>query len=255
MTTRLATAGTSRPKGFRKADIDSAPPSIPECMIMREPKFSNISVGGDLIANESLMGVSQQFMRVVQIFGEVNSVIERAKTSSSSAVVWPPMPEFTALESCLRAWKEGLPERFDFTPSNIEYHTQNASLMYFNLWLSMWSLWSSALILMHRGSLAYSDIRPGDVDQTTYISIQHSIDLCKNSMRIATGVIQAVCDYCGEYGLPFLGYGAYIFATVVMTSTFSKGPEASRKSNRALQILHTLNAVSWIYCVCRSHLC
>lgn len=237
----FATGGTSRPQGFSKADIDAAPPSIPECMVMREPKFSNISVGDNLISNESLMGIPQEFMTIVQLFGQVNRFIGRARTSSST-IAWPPMPEFTALDASIRAWKESLPDIFDFTPANIEYHTQNASRMYFNLWLSMWAVWCSALLLMHRGSLAYSDIRSGDVEQATYNSIQQSIDVCKNSIRIATGVVQAVCDYCGDYGLPFLGYAAYIFATVVMTSAFSKGPEACRKSNRALQILHKLNA-------------
>ncbi|KAI7879085.1 hypothetical protein K492DRAFT_115722, partial [Lichtheimia hyalospora FSU 10163] len=237
----LATGGTSRPQGFHRTDIDSTPPSIAECMIMNEPGFSNITIGGDMISNESLMGLSHHFMRIIQIFGQVNSAMEHARTSSSD-IVWPPIPETSALDATLRAWKESLPERFDFTPANVEYHTKNASLMYFNLWLSMWAFWASALLLMHRGSLAYGDIREGELDQTTYSSIQHSIDVCKNSIRMATGVIQAVCDYCGEYGLPFLGYAAYIFATCVMTSTFSKGPDACRKSNRALQILHRLNA-------------
>ncbi|KAI9315212.1 fungal-specific transcription factor domain-containing protein [Dichotomocladium elegans] len=241
---KFASAGTSRPQGFLKTDIDANPPNIPESLVIRDP-HANISVSKKHVVSDSLMDVGRHFMKVMQLFGEGNSIMSRTRSDSSS-IVWPPVPEYTGLDTNLRVWKDNLPERFQFTPANLDFHKDNASSVYFTMWLSMHAVWCSSLMVLHRGSLAYGDIRAADVDQDVYRAIQLSIETCKMSVRTATGVFRAMRDLCGCNVLPYMGYSAYVFATVLMTSTFSKGADQCRRSSAALKVLYDLIDVSSI---------
>lgn len=193
--------------------------------------------------NDSLLDATRHYLKIVKLFGEVNSIMNRAK-SDSSCIVWPPVPEYNGLDTSLRNWRENLPDHLQFTTANVEKHKDHAGLNSFNTWLSMHAVWCSSLMVLHRGSLAYGDIRSVGVDPGIYRAIQSSIETCKVSVRTATGVFRAMRDLCGANILPFMGYSAYVFATVLMTSTFSKGPEACRRSSTALRILYDLIDVS-----------
>ena len=216
-------------------------------MVLRDPE-QNISATNKRIVNDSLMDISRHYMKILEVFGEVNTIMNRAKSDSTS-IQWPPVPEYTNLDTRLRVWKENLPERFQFTPKNLDFHKDSAGFTYFNIWLSMHAVWCASLMVLHRGSLAYGDIRASDVDPDVYRAIQSSIETCKTSVRTGTGVFRAMRDLLGYNVLPFMGYCAYVFATVLMTSTFSKGPDACRKSSNALKILYDLIDVSSL-CLC-----
>ncbi|KAI9487962.1 fungal-specific transcription factor domain-containing protein [Zychaea mexicana] len=241
---KFTSAGTNRPQSITKSEVDAHPPSIPESMVLRDSD-SNISATNKRIANDSLMDISRHYMKIMEIFGEVNTVMSRSKSDSTS-IQWPPVPEYAGLDTRLRLWKDNLPERFQFTPKNLDFHKDSAGFTYFNIWLSIHAVWCSSLMVLHRGSLAYGDIRPGDVDPDVYRAIQASIDTCKTSVRTGTGVFRSMRDLCGYNVLPFMGYSAYVFATVLMTSTFSKGPDACRKSSNALKILYDLIDVGFL---------
>lgn len=229
--------------------MDANPPNIPESLVLRDPT-QNISVSGKPISsnkqtvNDSLLDATRHYLKIVQLFGEVNSIMNRAK-SDSSCIVWPPVPEYNGLDTSLRNWRDNLPDHLQFTTVNVEKHKDHAGLNSFNTWLSMHAVWCSSLMVLHRGSLAYGDIRSVDVDPGIYRAIQSSIETCKVSVRTAAGVFRAMRDLCGANILPFMGYSAYVFATVLMTSTFSKGPEACRRSSTALRILYDLIDVSF----------
>lgn len=254
---KFVSAGTSRTQCFSRGDAKPNPPSISESLVLRDP-YSQYSVTNKRIVNDSLVDVSRYYMKIIELFGEVNAIMSRAKTDSTAAVTWPPVAEYSTLDANLQIWKESLPETFQFTPSNLEHHKDNAGKSYLNIWLSMHAVWSSSLMVLHRGSLAYGDVRREDVSDKVYGAIQLSIETCKECVRTATGVFKAMRDYCEHNILPFMGYSAYIFSTLLMTSTFSKGPDACQKSHAALETLHDLIVVSifliWLFsCTCYSN--
>lgn len=222
--------------------MDAHHPTIPESLVLRDADW-DISVSGTRIVNDSLMDISRHYMQIISLFGEITRVMNRSKPDSTS-IVWPPVPEYSGLDAKLRSWKENLPERFQFTPKNLDFHREAAGANYFNIWLCMHAVFCSSHMVLHRGSLAYGDLRQGDVETQVYRAIQASIDTCKTSVRTATGVFRAMRDLCGCNILPYMGYSAYVFGTVLMTSTFSKGQDACRRSGAALKILYELIDVS-----------
>lgn len=60
----------------------------------------------------------------------------------------------------------------------------------------------------------------------------------------AMGIFGAMKDLCGSSILPYIGYSAYVFATLLMTSAFSRTREDREKSKRGLKILYELIEVS-----------
>ncbi|OAD77566.1 Zn(2)-C6 fungal-specific transcription factor [Phycomyces blakesleeanus NRRL 1555(-)] len=238
-------AGTNNPQCFERMDCDAKAPNAAECMILRDPCFY-ASVDNKPVTNDSLMDIANHHMRMQQIFGDVNKYMNRAKSESAS-IVWPPIAEFSILDRKLRAWKENLPDRFQYTPNTLKFHKKNASVNYISLWLSSHAVWCSSMMVLHRGSLAHADMKPNEVPEEIYAGIQASISACKTSVDQATGIFRAMKDLCGYNILPYMGYSAYVFATVLMTSAFSKGPEAYKKSGDALQILYELIEASLFF--------
>ncbi|KAI9022842.1 fungal-specific transcription factor domain-containing protein [Phycomyces nitens] len=235
---KFSSAGTNNPQCFERMDCDAKAPNAAECMILRDPCFY-ASVDNKPVTNDSLMDIANHHMRMQQIFGDVNKYMNRAKSESAS-IVWPPIAEFSILDRKLRAWKDNLPDRFQYTPNTLKFHKKNASVNYISLWLSSHAVWCSSMMVLHRGSLAHADMKPNEVPEEIYAGIQASISACKTSVDQATGIFRAMKDLCGYNILPYMGYSAYVFATVLMTSAFSKGPEAYKKSGDALQILYDL---------------
>ncbi|KAG0164650.1 hypothetical protein DFQ28_009634, partial [Apophysomyces sp. BC1034] len=235
---KYASAGTNRPQCFDKVDCDANTPGIPESLVLRD-SFQSVTVTNRQITDDPLMDVPRYYLRLLGIFGEVNKFMTRAKNDTST-ISWPPVAEFSALDTLLRTWKDKLPEQFQFSPTNVEYFKQNASQNYVNLWLSAHVVWCTSVMVLHRGSLAYSDLNPAEIPKDIYRGIQSSIEQCRVCVDTAMPVFQAMKDLCGYNILPYMGYSAYIFATVLMTSTFSRDVDSCRKSHRGLITLYEL---------------
>ncbi|KAF7724416.1 hypothetical protein EC973_001080 [Apophysomyces ossiformis] len=235
---KFASAGTASPQCFDISDCDAQAPNPAECLALRDPSFY-VTVDNKQVANDSLMDIAAHYMRLLLVFGEVNKCMNRAK-SDSATIVWPPIPEFGTLDAKLRAWKRDLPDRFQFTMKNLEYHRENASLNYINLWLNSHAVYCSSMMVLHRGSLAFSDVQQRGLSDDVASAIRSSIRTCEMCVEAAMGVFRAMRDMCGFNVLPYMGYSAYIFATVLMTSTFSKGKDAYRQSRSALRLLYDL---------------
>lgn len=190
------------------------------------------------------MNIAKHYIKVVETYGEVNRFMNRAKSDSVS-IVWPPIAEFRNLDMQLRQWQDKLPEVFKFNQKNLDHHHQFASGTYANMWLCSHAVWCSSMMILHRGSLAFSDIKPSEsVSDDLFRRIQQSVDTCRMCVDAATGIFGAIKDLCGFNTLPYMGYSAYVFATVLMTSTFSSNPESCKKSSRGLKILYDLIDVS-----------
>lgn len=186
------------------------------------------------------MNVARYYLKILESYGEVNKYMYRAKSNSAS-IVWPPIPEFRNLDTQLRAWQDTLPDPFQFNEQNLNYHRQHASSTYLNTWLCAHAIWCSCMMILHRGSLAFSDLKYTDnLAEDLYRRIQSSIETCRVCVDSAMGIFEAIKGYCGYNTLPYIGYSAYVFSTVLMTSTFSSTPEACKKGAKCLRILSEL---------------
>jgi hypothetical protein len=240
---RLSSAGTHRPQCIDRSDVDTRPPNVQECILLRDPTYHR-NVDDQVIHDDSLMNIAPHYMRCIEAFGEVTRFMNRANKASNASIVWPPIAEFRNLDMQLRAWMDNLPDRFQFNQRNLDHHREHASGNYLNIWLSSHALWSSSMMILHRGSLAFSDIKSSDVQEDLFRRIQVSIDTCRMCVDAAMGVFGAMKDLCGYNTLPYMGYSAYVFATVLMTSTFSRTMETCKKSSKGLKILFELIDVS-----------
>lgn len=240
---RLSSAGTHRPQCIERSDCDTNPPNISECLVLRDPSLHK-NIDGKSITDDSLMNIAKHYIKIVETYGEVNRFMNRAKSDSAS-IVWPPIAEFRNLDMQLRQWQDKLPEAFKFNQKNLDHHHQYASGNYCNMWLCSHAVWCSSMMILHRGSLAFSDIKPSEsVSDDLFRRIQQSVDTCRMCVDAAMGIFGAIKDLCGFNTLPYMGYSAYVFATVLMTSTFSSNPESCKKSSRGLKILYDLIDVS-----------
>ncbi|KAG1221251.1 hypothetical protein G6F67_009730 [Rhizopus microsporus] len=99
------------------------------------------------------------------------------------------------------------------------------------------------MMILHRGSLAYIDQSHHGSDDLAR-RIKTSIETCHMCVDAAMGIFGAMKDLCGSSILPYIGYSAYVFATLLMTSAFSRTREDREKSKRGLKILYELIEVS-----------
>ncbi|KAI9482541.1 hypothetical protein BDB00DRAFT_879118 [Zychaea mexicana] len=235
---KFASAGTSRPQYFDTSDCDAVLPNVTESILLRD-LFQCVSVEGRELNSDSLMDITRHYLRMMMIFGEANKFMTKAKSDSES-VTWPPVPEFNNLDARLRSWKSDLPEQFQFSLNNLSVHKRGASRNYLTLWLSTHAVWCTTMMVLHRGSLAYSEVELKDVPEDLYRRIQASISCCKVSIDEAMIIFRALKELSGPNVLPYMGYSAYICATVLMTSTFSKDGESFKKSSSALRILYAM---------------
>ncbi|KAI8384051.1 fungal-specific transcription factor domain-containing protein [Blakeslea trispora] len=235
---KLVSAGTHRPQCIERSDCDTNPASIADCITLRDPTY-HCNSEGQKISDDSLLAIAKYYMRIIETYGEVNRYMNRAKSNSAS-IVWPPIPEFRNLDTQLKSWKERLPDNFQFNLHNLEHHRHHATKMYLNIWLSAHAIWCSSMMILHRGSLAFSYLKPNTVSEDLYRRIQSSIDTCRLCVDTAMSLFGVIKDQDGYNTLPYIGYSAYVFATVLMTSTFSSTAESCQKSSRALRILYDL---------------
>ncbi|OBZ91795.1 hypothetical protein A0J61_00127 [Choanephora cucurbitarum] len=235
---KFASTSTNRPQGFELGDYDAAYPTRAESLLLLDP-IQNITVDRHTLPHNSdpLMDIIPHYIGVLERFGEVAKYMSRAKTDTTSAVTWPPIREFSQLEQSMMAWKHSLPESYHFSLERVQIYREKATQNYLNFWLCSHAMYCTSMLALHRGSLAYSDLGAADLTQDIYERIQHSIRSCQEQVQTATEVFQCLKDTCGCNVLPYMGYCAYIFSTVLMTSAFSSDPNAYAKSSMGLAIL------------------
>ncbi|KAL7332507.1 hypothetical protein PS15p_204536 [Mucor circinelloides] len=240
---KFASTSTNRPQGFDIGEYDVEPPTLDESRLLRDP-LQGFTLDRLVIANDPLMDVIPDYLRVLERFGEIAKYMSRAKTAGAT-VAWPPINEFHELDAKMRQWREDLPEAYQFTPANIQKYRDSASQNYLNFWICSHAMYCTGMLALHRGSLAYSDLSVAELSQDIYDRIQSSIKACKANVEIAMDVFKALRDICGWNVLPYMGYCAYIFSTVLMTSAFSSDPISYQKSSAGLAILFDTIKVSW----------
>ncbi|CEP15564.1 hypothetical protein [Parasitella parasitica] len=232
---KFASTSTNRPQGFDIGEYDAEPPTLSESRLLRDP-LQGFTLDRLVIANDPLMDVIPRYLRVLERFGEIAKYMSRAKTVAAT-VSWPPIDEFNVLDAKMRQWRDDLPEAFQFGPGNVKKYRNSASQNYINFWICSHAMYCTGMLALHRGSLAYSDLSAAELSQETYERIQASIRACKANVEIAMEVFKALHDICGWNVLPYMGYCAYIFSTVLMTSAFSSDPISYHKSSAGLVIL------------------
>lgn len=233
---KYSSTSTDRPQGFQTGDYDAEKPTIAESKILLDP-LQACTIDKVMVNDDPLMGVIQNYLSVIEIFGDILKYINRAK-SDNTDVIWPPIKEHKSLNMRMRQWIENLPESYQFTPKNVEFYRKEASENYLNFWLCAHAIYCAGMLILHRGSLAYSDLTPSELTLETYEKMQESIASCKEHVEMAMEVFRKLHEFCGHNILPYMGHAAYIFSTVLMTSTFSSDPESYSRSNEGLVILY-----------------
>ncbi|CEG81074.1 hypothetical protein RMATCC62417_15316 [Rhizopus microsporus] len=232
---KFSSTSTNRPQGFEIGDYDVRPPTVAESKILRDP-LQAYTVDKVLIDEDPLMDSIGEYLSILEIFGDIAKYMSRAKTDYSS-VIWPPIKEHEDLNRRMEFWATSLSDIYKFTPDNVKLYRETASENYINFWLCSHAIYCAGMLSLHRGSLAYSDLSSAEIPTETYERIQASIASCKTHVDIAMEVFSKLRDFCGCNVLPYMGYAAYIFATVLMTSTFSSDPILYNRSSKGLAVL------------------
>lgn len=241
---RFASAGTGRPQYFGASSFDAALPTVEESVLLLD-YYQCTSIHDTQVTNDSLMDVTRHYLELVVLFGQVNSFITHIKSDASSEdLIWPPATDFAMLDVRLQKWKANLPQQFQFNTFNVNKHKDSASHYYLTIWLTSHAIWCTTMLVMHRASLAHNDVQPGDVPTHVYQALQSSISTCRSCIDEVMVLFGLLRDLCGRNIWPYMGYSAYICATVLMTSTFSRDPESYAKSRHGLEVLYDMIDVS-----------
>lgn len=239
---RFASASTNHPQGFEIGEYDVHPPTVRDAQILLDP-LHGFTLDRIIIATDPLMDYVPYYLRIIERFGEICKHMSKARTDASS-VNWPPIPEFAQLDRLTEQWYQNVPDKYKFTPANLAQYRESASQNYLNFWLCAYGMYCTGMLALHRGSLAYSDLTMAEMPRHTYERVQASIQICKENVDMATRVFKSIREICGANLLPYMGYSAYIFATVLMTSAFSSDPISYAKSSASLANLYELIDVS-----------
>ncbi|KAI8067089.1 fungal-specific transcription factor domain-containing protein [Gongronella butleri] len=228
---KYGSAGNSRPQFFNKDEYDVGLP--PDEAYMLNPTYQNVTMGGRQISmhEDSLCAYVGHYLRLMEIFGDVIKGVQRAKDNSTRpqqqhGPLWPPMDQFDELNRELQDWRAKLPPTMEFSPANVDYHVARASMGRLNYFLCGHVIWHTLKLVLHRGSLVYVDSN-GEIaknpamDQATYRSIKHSVETCKEVVFDVMPIFERMKTYCGNNVNPYMGYSSYMFATILMTSTFT----------------------------------
>ncbi|KAG1440639.1 hypothetical protein G6F56_011839 [Rhizopus delemar] len=222
MIDKLACAGTHRPQCIDRTDSDAHVTNVAETILLKESVHTDIQ--GNIMTEDSLLNIVMYYMGCIVKYGEVNKYMNRNKPTKE--ILWPPIAEYRNLDLQLRSWQENLPEIFQFTQKNLEHHQRFASSKHLAIWLNCHAMWCSSMMILHRGSLAYAE---SDVTDDLKRRIKTSIETCHMCVDAAMGIFGAMKDLCGGDILPYTGYSAYVFATILMTSAFSRTQQDREK--------------------------
>ncbi|KAI8082944.1 fungal-specific transcription factor domain-containing protein [Halteromyces radiatus] len=242
---KYGSAGNSRPQFFGKGDYDVGLPDD-ESLALLNPESQNVTVNYKPVTTDSLASFIKHYLSLMELFGDVIKGLQRAKSNQGKAI-WPPMDEFDQLNDDLQAWKHNLPPHMDFSLDNLDYHLERASRGKINHYLCAHVIWRTLVLALHRGSLAYVDKKDDDTNnmassfsQHTWERIQYSVNMCKQVVNDVMPVFRAMKDICGVNVIPYMGYSSYMFATILMTSAFTKTEEQHRKGTKGLLLLYDM---------------
>ncbi|KAI8338700.1 fungal-specific transcription factor domain-containing protein [Chlamydoabsidia padenii] len=238
-------AGNSRPQFFTKGDYDVGLPDE-ESLALLNPLHQNVTVDYKPIKVDSLGSFVKHYLLLMELFGLVIKGLQRAKGNQGKAI-WPPMDDFDELNNELQAWKRNLPEHYDFSLNDLDYHLERASRGRINHYLCAHVIWHTLMLALHRGSLAFVDQKDNTTNhltaafsQQTWERIQYSVSICKQVVNDVMPIFKAMKDICGINVIPYMGYSSYMFATILMTSTFTKTEEQHRKGTKGLLLLYDM---------------
>lgn len=217
-----------------------------ESLALLNPLHQNVTVDYKPVKTDSLGSFVKHYLSLMELFGMVIKGMQRARSNQGKAV-WPPMDEFDDLNNELQAWKSNLPEHYDFSLQDLDYHLERASRGKINHYLCAHVIWRTLMLALHRGSLAYVDQKDSTTarlaaafSQQTWERIQYSVSMCKQVVNDVMPIFKAMKDICSVNVIPYMGYSSYMFATILMTSTFTKTEEQHRKGTKGLLLLYDM---------------
>jgi hypothetical protein len=249
-TNRYGSAGNSRPQFFSKGDYDVDLPDE-ESLALLNPLHQNVTVNYKPVKSDSLGSFIKPYLSLMELFGDVIKGLQQAKVNQGKAI-WPPMDNFDTLDHELQEWKRNLPPRFDFSLEDLDYHVERASRGKINHYLCAHVIWRTLVLALHRGSLAYVDHQSKSTSGSnnssnnrhfsahTWERIQYSVAMCKQVVHDVMPVFEAMKNICGINVIPYMGYSSYMFATILMTSTFTNTEEEHRKGTKGLLLLYDM---------------
>ncbi|KAI9302003.1 fungal-specific transcription factor domain-containing protein [Cunninghamella echinulata] len=237
---KFGSAGNSRPQFYNKGDFDVSLPDD-EAVTLLNPPYQNVTIENKAVTADSLPSFIDNYLVLMEIFGDVIKGLQNAK-SNQGKPMWPPMDDFDKLNDELQNWHDSLPDIMKFTQQNLEHHLPRTSRGKINYYLSSHIIWRTLVLALHRGSLAYVD-QKDNIHSTSAFSqeawgkIQYSVNMCKTVVNDVMPIFQAMKDICGINVIPYMGYSSYMFATILMTSTFTRTEEEHRKGSKGLALL------------------
>ncbi|ORZ11428.1 fungal-specific transcription factor domain-domain-containing protein [Absidia repens] len=252
---KYGSAGNSRPQFFSKGDYDVGLPDE-ESLALLNPIHQNVTVDYKPVKADSLGSFVRHYLTLMELFGMVIKGMQRAKANNKNnteqqSTVWPPMDDFDQLNDALMDWKNGLPDHYDFSHQDLEFHLERASRGKINHYLCAHVIWRTLVLALHRGSLAYIDHQhqqssnnntqlQQQFSSSTWDRINESVAMCKRVVHEVMPIFQAMKDICSVNVIPYMGYSSYMFATILMTSTFTKTEEQHRKGTKGLLLLYDM---------------
>ncbi|CAO3588313.1 unnamed protein product [Absidia cylindrospora] len=237
---KYGSAGNSRPQFFSKGDYDVGLPDE-ESLALLNPIHQNVTVDYKPVKVDSLGSFVKHYLTLMELFGVVIKGMQRAKANNSTkSTVWPPMDDFDQLNDALMDWKTALPDHYDFSQQDLEFHLERASRGKINHYLCAHVIWRTLVLALHRGSLAYVDHQHQPFSSATWDRINESVVMCKRVVQEVMPIFQAMKDICSVNVIPYMGYSSYMFATILMTSTFTKTEEQHRKGTKGLLLLYDM---------------
>lgn len=152
----------------------------------------------------------------------------------------PSIAEYRNLDMQLCSWQESLPEKFHFTEGNLKYHQKFAGIQHLAVWLNCHVMWCCSMIILHRGSLAYTNAVYYATAMTDELKtkIQRGLETCYKCADTAIDIFGVMKDVCVHNMVPYIGYLAYVLATFLMASAFSDIDKDGEKCQKGLTILH-----------------
>lgn len=240
MLDKVTSAGTHRIQCVGQADYDAHTTTLAEIILLKEPDCPR-DMYGYPIHEDSLLNITKHYITCIEKFGQVNRWMSKMSNHrQNDKALWPPIAEYRSLDMQLCSWQESLPEKFHFTEGNLKYHQKFADTQHLAVWLNCHAMWCCSMIILHRGSLAYTTAVYYETAMTDELKtkIQRGLETCYKCADTAIDIFGAMKDVCGHNMLPYIGYLVYVLATFLMASTFSDIDKDGEKCQKGLTILH-----------------
>ncbi|KAG1491598.1 hypothetical protein G6F46_010329 [Rhizopus delemar] len=219
----VTSAGTHRIQCVGQADYDAHIITLAEIILLKEPDC-HTDIYGYPIHEDSLLNITKHYIACIEKFGQVNRWMNKMSNHrQNDKALLPSIAEYRNLDMQLCSWQESLPEKFHFTEGNLKYHQKFAGIQHLAVWLNCHVMWCCSMIILHRGSLAYTNAVYYATAMTDELKtkIQRGLETCYKCADTAIDIFGVMKDVCGHNMVPYIGYLAYVLATFLMASAFS----------------------------------